>query len=254
MKTKTAFTLIELLIVVSIIIILISLLLPALKSAKEYSKVVACLNNIRQTYLGTAVYAGDFNGYAPFYKPWYDTAETASKYARPSTLSYGPQTSVSFRGMQMIENGYWRPMHLQCPSRDKFSEIGQCFAVNEYYKKKMVINPSGNETSLVTSYTLKVCAVEDWNSNALDPNANLRYRLGQKPGEPLLLDYYYYDYFQEAVTLHPRKMILVYEDGAGCSVSVRALNLISSASGSADRFMHIIDKLSRNYSGPITWK
>lgn len=57
------FTLLELLIVISIIAILAALLLPGLKKAKDAMLTSACLSNIRQINLGVRNYAIDFNGY-----------------------------------------------------------------------------------------------------------------------------------------------------------------------------------------------
>jgi prepilin-type N-terminal cleavage/methylation domain-containing protein len=59
------FTLIELLVVIAIIAILASLLLPALKSAKEKAKEIVCISNQKQCMLATINYADDNNGFTP---------------------------------------------------------------------------------------------------------------------------------------------------------------------------------------------
>jgi prepilin-type N-terminal cleavage/methylation domain-containing protein/prepilin-type processing-associated H-X9-DG protein len=61
-----AFTLIELLVVIAIIGILAAMLLPALASARDKSRQVKCLSNIKQITLAVLSYTDDHEGHFPF--------------------------------------------------------------------------------------------------------------------------------------------------------------------------------------------
>jgi len=64
-RNSRGFTLVELLVVISIIALLISILLPSLRSAREQAKLVVCKANIRSLAQATNVYLADGEGRTP---------------------------------------------------------------------------------------------------------------------------------------------------------------------------------------------
>jgi prepilin-type N-terminal cleavage/methylation domain-containing protein len=66
MRNRTAFTLVELLVVIGIIALLISILLPALGRARESAVRVSCLSNLRQLATAAAAYQAENGGRFPY--------------------------------------------------------------------------------------------------------------------------------------------------------------------------------------------
>lgn len=67
-KNQMGFTLIELLVVVAIIVVLISILMPGLSSARAQAARVVCTSNMKQIYMAFNYYADENNGSYP--KSW----------------------------------------------------------------------------------------------------------------------------------------------------------------------------------------
>jgi prepilin-type N-terminal cleavage/methylation domain-containing protein len=57
-----AFTLIELLVVIAIIALLMAILMPSLKLAKDQAQRVHCVSNTKTLVLGWLLYKDDFDG------------------------------------------------------------------------------------------------------------------------------------------------------------------------------------------------
>ncbi len=123
MKMRTsgqikAFTLVELLVVITIVALLIALLLPVLKNARSTARGAACLSNHRQLTLGLVMYTGDYNDYMPHPYRRYGSL-TANGLTRPGPTVpwYGSIHAGSYFGNDHISSTAW-PGQYQRPSTD----------------------------------------------------------------------------------------------------------------------------------------
>jgi prepilin-type N-terminal cleavage/methylation domain-containing protein len=105
---RHAFSLVELMVVIGIIVILIGLLLPSLSKARKSADAIACQNNMRQCGLAMLSYADEHDGWLFPGKMGYD-AQHVTPFpdgGDPSTV-HNVWTTLVF--------GVWNPPIMICP-------------------------------------------------------------------------------------------------------------------------------------------
>jgi prepilin-type N-terminal cleavage/methylation domain-containing protein/prepilin-type processing-associated H-X9-DG protein len=88
---SSAFTLVELLVVISIIAVLAAILFPVFSRAREKSRQATCLNNLKQIAMGFTMYTQDYSNTMP---PW-----TSNACDRSSPPAAGPGGIFGFRNL-----------------------------------------------------------------------------------------------------------------------------------------------------------
>ncbi|MEO0587612.1 MAG: prepilin-type N-terminal cleavage/methylation domain-containing protein [Planctomycetota bacterium] len=114
MRDARGFSLIELLVVISIIALLIGILLPTLASARASAKVTACLSNQRQLGVGVFAYAADFADSMPLSpdRPNYGGFPAVSPDAATNQVFLGSYPdpdvadSATYTGVGLLLDGY----------------------------------------------------------------------------------------------------------------------------------------------------
>src|SRR4051812_8284753 len=112
-KQKAAFTLLEMLLVVTIIAILAALLLPSLAKSKLAAKRAQCIGNLKQHGVAFHMFAHDHQGRFPMQVSTNDGGSL--EFMRLAT-NFGGEIYFSFRHFQAMARELDTPKILVCPT------------------------------------------------------------------------------------------------------------------------------------------
>ena len=189
---RRAFSLIELLVVISIIGLLAALLLPALKQGRESARAAACASNLRQIGMATQMYLDDHGRFFPYFttagadRLWYFGLESP----------YNPSGGPGARHIDLTKAklySYLQTLHGAevCPSydyhsplwRQKFDQITYGYGFNIY---GLTTNNVGKAPSEVRDPARIICFADTAQVNTIQPPAS--------PSHPMLEESYFVEF------------------------------------------------------------
>ncbi|MCD4831261.1 MAG: type II secretion system GspH family protein [Anaerohalosphaeraceae bacterium] len=168
-RGKGGFTLVELLVVISIIAMLLAILMPSLQQARDQAKRILCASNMKQINLLLQMYAEDYSGklppytiaelsnveknyapkgpYASYFAYDFDGKDPAwtDNLATLYDLKYVTSTDVFYcsgqRDPYYIQKSYpepWKTRPVNPPGTDLFSKVRSSYIYNPNVKKAMI--------------------------------------------------------------------------------------------------------------------
>ena len=156
------FTLVELLVVISVIAILAALLLPALKSAKDKAVGIRCMSQMKQINPGIVMYTSDNDGFLPIYlRTLVATNAYSSAGGLPDVL-LEPYLKQAQRGSELNTDYFGRIKHI------RFRNFYTCPAVTSIHDTAKTIEYTGrvrvfsNYSWTIFLFSRKILSTSNW--------------------------------------------------------------------------------------------
>jgi prepilin-type N-terminal cleavage/methylation domain-containing protein/prepilin-type processing-associated H-X9-DG protein len=154
LRRQDGFTLIELLVVIAIIAILMAIMVPALRKAREQGRNVLCRSNLRQIGLAANLYAEEWDMHVP-------------RGAAGRTKKAWYQLFMSFLAQRPIGNDYRSVKIYRCPTYpDKRQTV--CYIINGWEFNSNsdmvgheIVEPTRLTTCAQRAYTIYLTDNED---------------------------------------------------------------------------------------------
>lgn len=176
-----AFTLIELLVVIAIIGVLVSLLLPAVQSARESGRRAQCINNLKQIGLGMAGYAATYGCFPAAYVSD-NQGGSINGPNDPATLDAGPGWAYGTALLPFMEQTpLYHSMNVNLPVWNPASSssvvtslaVFLCPSVSNDTRTFNILNQPGQVLTRVSKshYVLNAGNEEPWSYQTYDQSS-----------------------------------------------------------------------------------
>lgn len=216
-RSSTAFTLVELLVVISIIAVLVAVLLPAIGAARESARRAICMSNMRQYHLGAEAFA---NANETFYPGLINHGQSATGTSEFRNSDYPNRKSFMLPYSQYLDEYLPKAITL-CPSAPERAWPWMPYGnlTTEWYQKQLdarrqnwQVNATDGTFGTITDYSIRMGFGS--NHGGVDPDKYRKndpnyYRGHHKGIYPRWRKGFVFVYQQDQADVHPDNIMLM---------------------------------------------